>query len=322
MPLNTRYKGAEARHILTSVKPRVLLVATGFLGNDYLGMLAAEGVGTETVPTIVVLVETAESTRTVLGWETFLADSESESEVDRRLESLDGSTISDIMFTSGTTGLPKGVLTTHAQNLRGYYDWSRLAGYEPEDRYAIVNPFFHAFGYKAGWLSSIMHGMTMYPHAVLNAEALLDQVERERIQVLPGPPTLYATLLADPRLRKRDLSSLRVALTGAAAIPPILIRRLYDDLGFDRVTTCYGMTEGCGLATITRAERRPRHARHDVGASVTRYRGGGRRRGRSGGQARPTRRGVGPRLQRDEGIPERPARDGPARRRRRLAPLR
>jgi acyl-CoA synthetase (AMP-forming)/AMP-acid ligase II len=253
VPLNTRYRGAEAAYILNRAVPRVLVIDDGFLGHDYLGMLAAEGIGQETVPTTVVLGETTHRIGLVT-WKEFLEKAENESAVERRLDSLDGSRISDVLFTSGTTGRPKGVLTTHAQNLRAYYEWSTLAGFQPGERYAIVNPFFHAFGYKAGWLSALMHGNTIYPHATLDASALLDQVERERIHVLPGPPTLYATVLSDPRLAQRDLSSLRLAITGAASIPPILIRRLFADLGFERVTTCYGLTESTGIATISRQE--------------------------------------------------------------------
>jgi HIP---CoA ligase len=252
VPINTRYKGREAAYILESTRPRALLVGQGFLDQDYLGMLRSAWSGPEEMPACVVPERAADVDGAVV-WEEFLAGGADDSEVSARFSVLDGSAVSDIMFTSGTTGRPKGVLTRHSQNLRAYYDWSRIVGFETGDRYAIVNPFFHAFGYKAGWLSAFMHGMAVYPHRTFDAPSLLDQVERERIEVLPGPPTLYATLLADPDRARRDLSSLRVAVTGAAQVPPILIRRLFSDLGFERVTTCYGMTEGCAVATCTRA---------------------------------------------------------------------
>jgi acyl-CoA synthetase (AMP-forming)/AMP-acid ligase II len=254
VPLNTRYRGREASHILGSSQPRVLLVAQDFLGNDYLGMLASEGGGAETLAHTVTMGDASSTVRGSVGWDDFLDRPDNPSAVDLRMASLEGSLLSDVMFTSGTTGLPKGVMTTHAQNLRAYYDWSRLAGFGEGERYVIVNPFFHAFGYKAGWLSAFMHGMTVYPHRVLDAGRLLEQVEREKIGVLPGPPALYTTILDHPDLSMRDLSSLRLAVTGAASIPPVLIRRLFSDLGFQRVVTCYGMTEGSAIATITRAE--------------------------------------------------------------------
>ncbi len=247
VPMNTRYRGREAAHIVGTTKPKALFVHQGFLDNDYLGMLSSEGIGADTVPTIVTAGAEAECP-----WGDFMDEGGADPGVANRLSSLPGSTISDVMFTSGTTGIPKGVITTHAQNLRAYYDWSRLAGFKTAERYAIVNPFFHAFGYKAGWLTSLMHGLTIYPHRVLSAEPLLEQIERERIEVLPGPPALYATLLASPQMRRRDLSSLRLAITGAASIPPVLIRRLFSDFGFERVSTCYGMTECSAVATVSR----------------------------------------------------------------------
>jgi acyl-CoA synthetase (AMP-forming)/AMP-acid ligase II len=254
VPINTRYRGSEAAYILGRAEPHALFVAGGFLGNDYLGMLEDAGYAFKRLP-LVVDVGDGHGVRAV-GWSDFtdVVASVSEEILEGRLAQLDGSDLSDIMFTSGTTGHPKGVMTTHAQNLRAYFDWSRLAGMREGERYAIINPFFHAFGYKVGWLASLMHGMTMYPHAVLNVPELLDQVEAEQITLLPGPPTLFSMILDEQQQTPRDLGSLRLAITGAASVPATLVKRMFSELGFERVTTCYGMTEGTGIATITRAE--------------------------------------------------------------------
>jgi len=242
VPVNTRYTGREAAYVLERSAPRVLVIVSTFLGRDYPGMLKDVGFAPADGARMVLLDEVKA-----------LDQLASDRDLDERIDELEGTDDSDVLFTSGTTGSPKGVITTHAQNLRAYYDWSALAGIRSEDRYAIVNPFFHAFGYKAGWLSSLMHGATIYPHATLDPARLMDQVASERITVLPGPPTLYLTLL-ERGVGGRDLSSLRLAITGAASIPPELVRRLRAEFGFERVTTCYGMTEGTGVATITRAE--------------------------------------------------------------------
>ena len=115
------------------------------------------------------------------------------------------------MFTSGTTGNPKGVVMTHGQTLRAYLDWCDWADLRAGDRYLIVNPFFHIFGYKAGCLASLMRGATIFPVAVFDAGVVLELVERERITVLPGPPTIYQSLLDHPDRDRRDISSLRLA---------------------------------------------------------------------------------------------------------------
>ena len=103
--------------------------------------------------------------------------------------------VSDLIFTSGTTGHPKGAVTTHAQSLRTFGTWASIVGLGAGDRYLIVNPFFHTFGYKAGILACLMAGATVVPEPVFDAGAVMRRIEEERISVLPGPPTLYQTLL-------------------------------------------------------------------------------------------------------------------------------
>ncbi len=158
--------------------------------------------------------------------------------------------IADLMFTSGTTGRPKGVLSSQSQNARAFGAWTQVVGLCEQDRYLVVNPFFHAFGYKAGWLSALIRGACIYPMAVFDARAALATIERERISFLPGPPTLFHALLDHPDRAQFDLRSLRVAVTGAATIPPSLIRRMREELHFQTVTTAYGLTECSGVATV------------------------------------------------------------------------
>ncbi len=160
--------------------------------------------------------------------------------------------VSDIIFTSGTTGQPKGAVATHAQTLRTFGTWSSIVGLAGGDRYLVVNPFFHTFGYKAGILACLMAGATVVPEPVFDPMAVMERIAAERITVLPGPPTLYQTLLADPRRAGYDLSSLRLGVTGAAVVPVELVRAMRDELGFDTVLTAYGLTESCGTVTMCR----------------------------------------------------------------------
>jgi len=176
---------------------------------------------------------------------------------------VSGDDVADIIFTSGTTGRPKGVMMAHAPTLRLYAEWSHLAGAREGDRYLIVNPFFHIFGYKAGCIASMIRGMTILPVPVFDIDTVLDLVEREKVTVLPGPPALYHSLLAAHRTGGRDLSSLRVAVTGAADIPVELIRKIKNELPFQSIMTGYGLTEA---GTITAS--RPGDSFDDIATTV------------------------------------------------------
>jgi len=250
VPVNTRFKGAEAAELLTRSGARVLVTMTDFLGTDYVAML--EGTG-RTFPSLetVVVARGAPSGRAV-GWDTFAAraTAASRAEVDRRGPTLGPDDPSDILFTSGTTGVPKGVVMTHGRTMHVATDWVEMSGLRAGDQYLMVNPYFHMFGLKAGILACVASGATMLPEPVFDVDRVLSRVEAEQVTVLPGPPTLYQSILDHPARSRHDLSSLRVAVTGAADIPVQLIRRVQDELPFEKVITVYGLTEA-GTACAT-----------------------------------------------------------------------
>ncbi|WP_338579016.1 FadD3 family acyl-CoA ligase [Pseudomonas sp. ML2-2023-6] len=250
VPINTRMKGSEAADILQRSGSRLLFVQPSFLGTDYLALLAPYRPAS--LNCLVLLGETTANSGSGLDWDGFLSLGAAISESAALLRATDVSAddLSDLLFTSGTTGKPKGVMSAHGQNVRAFSEYVTVIGLRAGDRYLVINPFFHAFGYKAGWLTCLLAGATILPHPVFDAEAVFQRIAAERINVLPGPPTLYLSMLAHPKLAETDLSSLRIAVTGAATIPPILIERMRRELGFSVVTTAYGLTECGGLATI------------------------------------------------------------------------
>jgi acyl-CoA synthetase (AMP-forming)/AMP-acid ligase II len=275
VPINTRFKAAEAGYVLARSGARVLFTVSGFLGNDYVAMLRAAGIDLPTLEHTILL--RGEGGAPALGtsiavnswaaesggergigspvcWSEFtaLAKRVSSGDAKKRAEAVEPSDLSDIIFTSGTTGHPKGVMCTHAQSLRAFRDWSDTVGLRAGDRYLVVLPFFHTFGYKAGWLSSFMMGATVLPQAVFDVTEVLERIGKDRISVLPGPPALYQSFLARDDLANFDLTSLRLAVTGAAVIPVELIHRMRRELHIETVITGYGLTEGTGVSTMCR----------------------------------------------------------------------
>ena len=222
VPVNTRFKADEAGDIIVRSGAKAVMIQQGFLDQEYVA------------PSGVPAIDLKSG---------FLS---SGSPLHRP---VGGDDISDIIFTSGTTGRPKGARMNHLQTLRAYEEWATLADLREGDRYLMINPYFHTFGLKAGLVASFLRGATMVPLAVFDVDRVVELVEAERITMLPGPPTLYHSLLtvAD----KAKLATLRTAVTGAADIPVELIRRIRDDLPFESLMTGYGLTEA-GNVTLSR----------------------------------------------------------------------
>jgi HIP---CoA ligase len=277
VPINTRFKAQEAGYVLEKSRAKLLCTVPELLGMRYLEQLrAAYGgpdgarpvAGLPDLTRVVLLAPSAEPAAESLdGFLTGAADVSARTLAERIARVLPTHT-SDIMFTSGTTGRPKGVCTTHQQNVRAYSAWCAAVGLTKQDRYLIVSPFFHAFGYKAGILACLITGATMLPHGVFDAAKVLTRLRHERITVLPGPPTLYQSLLSQPELHAAPLPPLRLAVTGAAVVPVALIERMRDELGFQTIITGYGLTESCGIATMCRDGDTPHTIANTSGRAI------------------------------------------------------
>jgi HIP---CoA ligase len=261
VPVNTRFKGEEAAWILRKSGTRLLLVDDGFLGSDYLGMLcaaaapehpAAAGLPVPGLPDLRQVVALGERVvPEATAFEDFLhkGNGVASGLVAARMDAVAEDDVADMFFTSGTTGRPKGAMTAHGQNVRVYEAWSGGVGLRSGDRYLLVNPLFHTFGYKAGLLACLIRGATLVLLPVFDAERALTLIGAEQITVLPGPPTLYASLLDHPARSGAGLGSLRLAVTGAAVVPVALVERMRAEL-FPEVVIAYGLTESCGTVTV------------------------------------------------------------------------
>ncbi|HWJ67384.1 MAG TPA: FadD3 family acyl-CoA ligase [Nocardioides sp.] len=229
VPLNSRYTGHEAADIVDRSGATLVVVADGFLGRSQVEELRAAS----ELAGVRDLIDIAD-----------LPDLEVQpGDIDEVAATVGPDDVADILFTSGTTGRPKGAMSAHRQTVGVARAWGELGGVTAEDRYLVVNPFFHSFGYKVGIVTGLTTGATLYPLATFDLERTMELIETERISVLPGAPAIYQSLLSAPGRTERDLSSLRLAVTGAAVVPVVLIERMREELGIDQVVTAFGMTE-------------------------------------------------------------------------------
>ncbi|OCB26686.1 3-((3aS,4S,7aS)-7a-methyl-1,5-dioxo-octahydro-1H-inden-4-yl)propanoate--CoA ligase FadD3 [Mycobacterium intracellulare] len=251
VPLNTRYTAAEAGDILARVEAPVLFGMGEFLGNDRVADLDRAA-----LPALRHIVRIPIDAREADAgtWDEFIAGGTDLDAVAARAAAITPDDVSDILFTSGTTGRSKGVLCAHRQSLSASASWAANGKITADDRYLCINPFFHNFGYKAGILACLQTGATLIPHLTFDPLRALRAIEQHRITVLPGPPTIYQTLLDHPARGDYDLSSLRFAVTGAATVPVVLVERMQSELDIDIVLTAYGLTEANGMGTMCRAD--------------------------------------------------------------------
>jgi acyl-CoA synthetase (AMP-forming)/AMP-acid ligase II len=251
VPLTTRYKGDEAAYVLKTSGARLLFTVQGFLGIDYPAMLEGRDTGVE---------------RTVVfgtpSWEEYVAG-----RTDREPPIVTDDDLSDVIFTSGTTGRPKGVMATHEKTVRVVRAWAAVIGLRAGDRYLLVSPYSHTSGYRTGIIGAIHAGAVNYPLAVADVEPMLDLVNRERITMLPGTPSLFQSILNHPQRDEYDLSSLRLSAVGAASVPVELVERMKAEL-FDTVVTGYGLTETCGVTTMSRYDDPPEIVCRTVGRPI------------------------------------------------------
>ncbi|MQA62145.1 MAG: AMP-binding protein [Actinophytocola sp.] len=249
VPINTRYTGHEALDILRRTRATALVVAGPFLGVDRLAELraAAGADGLPALHTVLRIPVEGElpPDEHALDFTAVARDAidVSAADVDLRLAQAAPGEPSDILFTSGTTGRSKGAMSAHTQSLSVARAWADVGGLTAGDRYLVINPFFHSFGYKAGILAALQCGATLIPQASFDVDETFRLIETEGITVLPGAPTIYQMMLAHPKRGEHDLSSLRLAVTGAATVPVVLVERMRDELKFDVVLTAYGLTE-------------------------------------------------------------------------------
>lgn len=248
VPINTRFKGPEVRYVLERARVAVLFTVGAFLGTHLAQMVSdacggiGEGCPLRDLPHLKAMVRLDQLE---LPLET--PDPVQLARFEAAAARVTPEMTADLMFTSGTTGMPKGAMHGHGQALWMTALWSHANDLGPDDRMALVNPFFHSFGYRSGWVAALMGGMTLWPLASFDAGALLALIERERITQLSGAPTVFFSLMQHSDFARRDISSLRSGHTGGAKTPPDIIRAGFDTLGFDIFLTSYGQTEATAM---------------------------------------------------------------------------
>jgi acyl-CoA synthetase (AMP-forming)/AMP-acid ligase II len=248
VPLNTRAPSAEAAAICTRARVHAVVAAREFLGRGLAAEASSFAADVGPDARVRVLGEELAAAGTDATGEVGAAVS---AEVAARATAVGPDDISHVQFTSGTTGAPKGVMLRHGAMVTTTRSWVAVVGLAPGDVYPVVSPCSHIAGHKTGLLACLVAGATAVPLATFDASALARLVDEEGVSFLQGVPTVFHDLVELAQARGRGFPGVRTAVTGAAVIPPSLIRDLREVAGITNVLAGYGLTESTGVVTIT-----------------------------------------------------------------------
>ncbi|MDH6282662.1 class I adenylate-forming enzyme family protein [Prescottella agglutinans] len=262
VPMNFLYREEELKYVLGQSECRVLITMTGFAGLDYLQMLDSiapgwdKGESSPDLPLLrdVVLLSTDGATRhgarTVADLEELgCANTGGAAGIE-----IDPYSIADILYTSGTTGSPKGVLITHDASQRTAYASALTRAFEDGRRILFSLPCYHMFGYIEGLLAATVVGGAVILQPKFDPAEYLRGIEQHRATDILCVPTMTVAILEHPDVKKYDLSSLNAILSGAAPGPTWLWEKVESELGATEIVTGYGMTECGGAMTLTLPE--------------------------------------------------------------------
>ena len=269
VPINTRFRSTELEYILRHSDSSFLFMNDRAAGTDFVELLCGlypevrQGTpGDLRLPKapslryIVCLSD--EEYPGMIRFSDFL-DSGGDyplDELERVKASIKPDDIVEIAYTSGTTGLPKGVLTTHSQFLRAMAATAERLGTTDQDRILLPAPMFTNMGNFVGIIQAEMYGATMVVLELFDPPEILRAIREEKCSLFTGSPAMYNMIMDHPDFRSEDVKSMRAGIIGGAPVTPEIVRKVWEKIGM-KLFVGYGMTENSAVTTLSEVDDTP-----------------------------------------------------------------
>jgi fatty-acyl-CoA synthase len=266
--IDTSCKVEQLEYLLRQSDSRSLVMAEGIKGSEYIDMIhrlcpemkeAIPGrVSCRAFPELRnIILLSGRTFDGMLHWKEILGMGKDIP--DRMLAERQSSCREDhvvtILYTSGTTGSPKGVMSTHFGIINTTLASAENQRLTEKDRLCLSVPLSHMFGCVCVTLASVIKGATLIiPAKTFDPPRILEAIEKERCTAIYGSPSAFIALMDDPKFRASDVKSLRTGIMGGAQCPMGVMKKVVDEMGVREIVIGYGQTESSSWVTMTQPD--------------------------------------------------------------------
>lgn len=264
--VNTSYKIYEAEYLLRQSDTHTLVMIDGFKDSNYVEIIkelcpeletseAGKPLHIKRLPFLRNIITVDCQIKGCLTWDEAIAFAEKVpvEEVYRRAYSLDKHDVCNMQYTSGTTGFPKGVMLTHYNVINNGKTIGDCMELSTADRMLIHVPMFHCFGMVLAMTAAMTHGSTMSPIPYFSPKQSLDCINKEKITVCHGVPTMFIAMLEHEDFAKTDFSHMRTGIMAGSPCPVKVMQDVLEKMNMSEITIVFGQTEaspGCTQSRI------------------------------------------------------------------------
>lgn len=265
--INTAYKIYEIEYILRQSDTHTLIMIDGYKDSNYVGIIkelcpeletavAGRPLHSKRLPFLRNVITVDSRQPGCLTWDDAiaLADRVPMEEVYRRERAIKSDDVCNMQYTSGTTGLPKGVMLTHYNVVNNGKNIGDCMDLSTADRMMIQVPMFHCFGMVLAMTAAMTHGAAMSPIPYFSPKQSLDCIHREKITCFHGVPTMFIALLEHEDFPKTDFSHMRTGIMAGSPCPVKVMQDVVDKMNMDQITIVFGQTESAPGCTQSRVD--------------------------------------------------------------------